>query len=470
MNCETCQHHLTDLLWHSKALPSEAQIHLESCAECKSFQADLQAILQGLQWSEQKTEQWTEGKEAEVPVQLKARVMQQATRPLSCEQAQSLLLEPGEGLSSGALNRLNEHVQGCADCQAYRQDLERIKTALVHAAPAKMPPAELKDRIMGQIKRPSSSQRAWWGVGMAATVAAVLWVGSLLTPSATAKLAPSPSVVVGAGGAVVFANNNLNAPVVMLGPDGEVFRLSMDVTSVPYFTEAVAEGDRVYLLDTANQLLSVINVKTRALERTHSIHSGASGLSVQQGRIFVKCALSGYLTSIGKDGYITEIQLGDSSNIPREAFMDAVLAVQDRLLVTHHTSGKVFEVNPQTLKVTQTFKVGGEPVALNRYRQSVLILDHQGRLLELKNGKVQRSLKLPGHPDKMTVASNAVYLSDRKGEVMTIDLERWKVVQQKAFAHPMDLTTLPDGSLAVADLDGGIKMLNRNLEVQEEIL
>lgn len=466
MNCETCQHHLTDLLWHSKVLPTEAQIHLENCAECQSFQTDVQAILQGLQWTGQKTE----GQETEIPVHLKARVLQQATRALSCEQAQSLLLEPAAGLSSGALNRLNEHVQGCADCQVYQQDLAHIKAALVHAAPAKMPPAELKGRIMNQLKRPASSQRAWWGVGMAATVAAVLWVGSLLTPSATARLAPSPSVVVGAGGVVVFANNNLNAPVVMLGPDGEVFRLSMKVASVPYFTEAVAEGDRVYLLDTANQLLSVVNVKTRALERTHSIHAGASGLSVQQGRVFVKCALSGYLTSIGKDGYVTEIQLDNSSNIPREAFMDAVLTMRDNLLVTHHTSGKIFEVNPQTLKVTRALKVGGEPVALNRYLQGVLVLDHQGRLLELKNGKVQRELKLPGHPDKMTVANTSAYLSDRSGKVLTVDLEHWKVVHQKAFQHPMDVTALPDGTLAVADLSGGIKVLNQNLEVQEEFL
>ncbi|GGJ49631.1 zf-HC2 domain-containing protein [Deinococcus roseus] len=467
MKCEDAQLRIAELLSQGSPLHSDPEVlaHLDSCVDCNAYARDLEEVFLGLLVTEVQ----------EAPADLKSGLFARLHGGLSCEQAQTLVVERlTENLPAEDQSALQRHLDECPDCHDYAEDMDLVVTALPHSAPRTHPPAEMKSNLLSSAKKNAPEKRAlslqWWGVGLAATVAGVLWVGSLLTPSASARLAPDPSVVVSAGKNVVFANSTESkTPVVVLDEDGKATGIPVPTEQAPYFTEGVAEGDRVYLLDTANQQLTVINVQTRSVERTHKIHAGASGLSVRNGQIFVKCALSGFLTFIREDGYTTEIKLAPTQEIPREEFMDAILQQGNLLLVTHHTQGKIFLVNPATLQVQNTLNVEGEPVALSAYGSGVLVLDHAGRLLELQGNKVTRELALEGHPDKITVASGQAYLSDRSGWVSKVDLKSWKVVKKQQFGTPMDITSMPGGGLLLADAKKGINMLDSNLQMMEQI-
>ncbi|GEM48945.1 zf-HC2 domain-containing protein [Deinococcus cellulosilyticus] len=467
MKCEDAQLRISDLLSQGRAADSDPEVlaHLESCPECQIYAQDLSEVMMGLLHVEP----------VEAPSGLKDRIFSKLHGGLSCEQAQTLVVDRiTGGIETSDETALQQHLDECQGCQDYAQDMDLVVTALPHSAPDLRPPPDLKNQVLKQVRegssRKPSRQLQWWGLGLAATVTGVLWAGGLLSPSASAGLAPDPSVVVSAGETVVFANSSKDAaPIVILNQDGKATGLKLQMDEVPYFTEGVAAGPRVYLLDTANQHLIVVNLESRRVERTHKVHAGASGLSVRNGQIFVKCALSGFLTSIREDGFVTEIKLAATREIPREEFMDAVLQKDNLLLVTHHMRGKVFLVNPDTLQVHNTLDVGGEPVALSPYGDRVLVLDHAGRLLELTGNKITRELALEGHPDKMTIASGQAYLSDRSGQVSKVDLVQWKVVKTAQFGTPMDIETMPGGKLLLADARQGINMLDSNLQVMEQV-
>ena len=467
MKCEDAQLRIAELLSEGKPANSDPEVraHMASCPECTAYAQDLSEVMRGLLHTEP----------VEAPAGLKDQLFSKLQGGLSCEQSQTLIVERMTGgIAAEDDTALQKHLETCEDCQGYEQDMHLVVTALPHSAPGARPPAELKHQILNSARTSKPQKRMsslpMWGLGLAATVTGVLWVGSLLSPSASAHLAPDPSVVISAGSTLIFANSTLDAdPIVILDQEGKATRVKLKVDEVPYFTEGVSEGERVYLLDTANQQLVVINLQSRRVEQTHKVHAGASGLSVRHGQVYVKCALSGFLTSINKDGFVTEIKLAATQKIPKEEFMDAVLQQGNLLMVTHHMRGKVFLVNADTMQVQNTLDVGGEPVALAPHGDRILVLDHEGRLLELQGNKITRELALDGHPDKMTIASGQAYLSDRSGQVSKVDLGQWKVVQTATFGTPMDITSMAGGMLAVADAKQGIKMLNSNLQVMEQV-
>ncbi|THF68360.1 hypothetical protein E7T06_17020 [Deinococcus sp. Arct2-2] len=376
------------------------------------------------------------------------------------------------GIASEAeTERVRAHLQTCADCQREAAELRQVLGGVLQAAPELAPPAELRARVLNSAKasttvhRSDARQRpnlALWlptSLGLAAAVAAfVLW------PQ------PAPTradVVVSAGDSVVFASSKSSgAPLTIRSAGGQLRRVSMETPQPAWFTEAVYAQGRAYLLDAANNQLIVLNVAQGNIERRYPTPGGAAGLAVEGGRVFVKTAASGELLVFGgpNDSATTRRVLAKATPMPQAECMDAVLHVGNRLLATSHATGQVFVLSVDGGQVLDTYAVGGAPVGLAEWSGGVLVLDVQGRLLELaEDGQIKRTLKLKGNPDKFSVMDGQAYLTDRGGTVSVVDLATFRVARQRTFGTPMDIAALPGGHLALADATRGLLMLRPDL-------
>ncbi|ANE42960.1 zf-HC2 domain-containing protein [Deinococcus puniceus] len=376
------------------------------------------------------------------------------------------------GIASEAeTERVRAHLQTCADCQREAAELRQVLGGVLQAAPEVAPPAELRARVLNSARNsiqsinPAPRKRpnlALWlptSLGLAAAVAAfVLWPQPALLRA---------DVVVSAGDSVVFASSKSSgAPLVIRAPDGKLRRVSLETAQPAWFTEAVYAGGRAYLLDAANSQLIVLNVAQGQVERRFATPGGAAGLSVDAGRIFVKTAASGELLVFGgpNDADTTRRALAQAAPMPEAEYMDAVLHVGNRLLATSHSTGELFVLSGDGGQLLDTYAVGGAPVGLEQWAGGVLVLDVQGRLLELADdGQVRRTLKLKGNPDKFSVMDGKAYLTDRGGTVSVVDLQSFRVTRQRTFGTPMDIAALPDGHLALADATRGLLMLMPDL-------
>ncbi|MFB9993047.1 zf-HC2 domain-containing protein [Deinococcus oregonensis] len=377
--------------------------------------------------------------------------------------------------SEAETERVRAHLQTCADCQREAAELRQVLDGVLHAPPEVAPPAQLRDRVLQSarssraqsIPAPQSAPRkrprlALWlptGLGLAAAVAAfVLWPQSAPVRA---------DVVVSAGDSVVFASSTgTRAPLVIRSAGGQLRRVSMVTSQPAWFTEAVYAGGRAYLLDAANNQLIVLNVAQGKIERRYATRGGAAGLAVEDGRVFVKTASSGELLVFGdpNDAATTRRILAAAAPMPETDYMDAVLHVGNRLWATQHTTGQVFVLSGNGGQLLDTYAVGGAPVGLQQWAGGVLVLDVQGRLLELAaDGQVGRTLKLAGNPDKFSVMNGKAYLTDRGGTVSVVDLQSFRVTRQRTFGTPMDIAALPDGHLALADAKRGLLMLMPDL-------
>jgi hypothetical protein len=143
--------------------------------------------------------------------------------------------------------------------------------------------------------------------------------------------------------------------------------------------------------------------------------------------------------------------------------MDGVLLFGGQLFVTHHLSGEVCALDPDTLAVQRRLPLGGMPVALIPYEGDLLVLDVTGRLLRVSvTGEVRQRWAVPGHPDKFSVSGGAALLSDRAGTVTRVPL-RGGAVTQMPLKHPMDVLAMPGGAFAVAEGRRGLRVLDSDL-------
>ncbi|UQN07015.1 zf-HC2 domain-containing protein [Deinococcus sp. QL22] len=380
------------------------------------------------------------------------------------------------GIASEAeAERVQAHLQTCATCQREAAELRQVLGGVLQAAPEIAPPAELRARVLNSARSsnlqhhpiPQSAPRkrpnlALWlptSLGLAAAVAAfVLW------PQ------PAPTradVVVSAGDSVVFASSKSSgAPLTIRSAGGQLRRVNMETPQPAWFTEAVFAVGRAYLLDAANNQLIVLNVAQGKIERRFATPGGAAGLAVEDGRVFVKTASSGELLVFGgpNDAATTRRILAKAAPMPEAECMDAVLHVGNRLWATSHSTGQVFVLSADGGQLLDTYAVGGAPVGLEQWSGGVLVLDVQGRLLELaEDGQIRRTLKLKGNPDKFSVMDGKAYLTDRGGTVSVVDLQTFRVTRQRTFGTPMDIAALPDGHLALADATRGLLMLMPDL-------
>jgi hypothetical protein len=65
----------------------------------------------------------------------------------------------------------------------------------------------------------------------------------------------------------------------------------------------------------------------------------------------------------------------------------------------------------------------------------------------------------------MTVTHGMAFLSDRSGFITVVNLEQFKVISRKQFGNnARDVSPMPDGHVAVANGEGGVIVLNDQLE------
>lgn len=366
---------------------------------------------------------------------------------------------PPAPLPAGARERLLASAQACAQQAPAGPVGDSAQAPVTQTAPSpqRLP---VKSAAPGPAARRSRPLNIWLtaGLGAAAALAAfVLW------PAPRPNLAHA-DVVVAAGNMLVAARSETSKyPLVIRAASGRLQGVTLRQPLPAWYTEGVYAGGRVYLLDAANERLVVLNVARGKIERTYPVPGGAAGLAVKDGSVFVKSAASGELRIFkGESCFINK--LAKTTRMPQADYMDAVLPLPERILTTQHTTGQIFSLSPDGKRLLATYHVGGAPVGLAEWQGQVLVLDVQGRLLQLgPDGQIVRSLKLAGHPDKLSVMNGQAYLTDRGGRVSVVDLTAFRVSGERTFGKPMDITAMPDGHLALADAERGVMMLRPDL-------
>ncbi|QFP75615.1 hypothetical protein [Deinococcus sp. AJ005] len=395
-----------------------------------------------------------------------------------CEMVQQQL-EERVGLGQSLTPELRAHLEGCPECRAHLKLLLELEAALLEDVPPMQPPAHLKTQVLSAARqthtrtaaqaRPHASRR-WWPLMLgAAAVSGLLAFGALLTPSrGTAATLPDPAVVVAAADGLLVASNDGAGTLNLLRGDQVTASLRSSGAQPSWFTQGVRLGDRVYLADAANDRVLEVGTNPLKVVRSYPVPDGVAGLTASSGpdggRVYFKTVRG----SVGRLGDPqTQITVAREKGMPLADVMDGVLLSGGKLFITHHLSGEVCLLDPDTLNVVKRVVVGGAPVDLApEAGGTVLALDVQGRLLRLNaSGEVIRSWPLPGHPDKLGVNGSVALVTDRAGQLTRIDLVSGEV-QPMPLAHPMDVIALPDGTFAVAEGggEGGVRVLDETLK------
>ncbi|WP_407572451.1 hypothetical protein [Deinococcus altitudinis] len=416
--------------------------------------------------------------------------------------------------------QVQAHLDGCAECRNTWSMLTQLQHALLAeaATPEVAPPPALRAELLGRARavrtghisggadepeaaRPASPVRRpalfsrlallpRLALGGAAVAAALIAWSLLFSPPGLAYALPDPAVVVNTGGSsllLVASNGNLPASAGN-GPhlarltliSGERVSATLDVTAPnpAWFTEGVRVDDRVYLADAGNDRVLEIQVgkagtppgrqsaATRPLTLLHSfpVSGGVAGLSTGNGRVYFKSVRGqvGMLpvgTLAGRS-----VALAQEDQMSKEDVMDAVLLQEGTLYVTHHLRGELCLLDPRTLAVRRRVHLGGAPVALAALRGGLLVLDVKGRLLRLNSGgDIQQRWKLPGQPDKLVLNGERAVVTDRAGGVTELDLNSGAQTRV-TLHHPMDVTVLGGGMVAVAQGQMGVTLLGADLK------
>ncbi len=405
--------------------------------------------------------------------------------PVECRRCQDELDAVLIGIADAPTRQVVlAHLASCPDCARDAADLRQALGGLLHAPPPVPLPTGARERLLAsartrtaavptpsvqpqpslpprtarQRQRPRTAAWLTAGLGLTAALAAfLLW--PTITPSSH-----QADVVVGAGESLVLARSETSPyPLMIRSAGGQLRGVALKQARPAWYTEGVYQDGRAYLLDAANERLIVLNVADGRVERSYPTPGGAAGLAIKDGSVFVKSAASGELRIFkGENCFINK--LAAAAAMPQADYMDAVLPLDDRVWVTQHTTGQLFVLSANGEKVLATYQMGGAPVGLRIWQGSVVVLDVQGRLLELdQNGSVERVLRLTGHPDKLSIMDDEAYLTDRGGMVSVVNLKTFTVTGERKFGKPMDIAALADGHLALADAERGLIMLQPDL-------
>ena len=118
---------------------------------------------------------------------------------MNCGTIERLLLEQAAELTPRARRRVHEHVAECRHCQAYRDDLDRLRFAAAALLPATEPAPAVMRRIMNAAAARPAGRALWQpAVGwraLAAAAALVLLAG--LAALVATRPAPPPTQTAG---------------------------------------------------------------------------------------------------------------------------------------------------------------------------------------------------------------------------------------------------------------------------------
>lgn len=423
---------------------------------------------------------------------------------ITCAEVQEQLeqhIEQGMALTDQA----QQHLLRCQPCQQHFSLLKDLQLALLEDLPAVPPPPMLKHQILEvalkkaepqfntlneiqgaeiQDSKPSTTSKPpspfplnslsslktkrHWGSIALGTAAAVglLFLGGVLGPSnSIARTLPDPAVVVNMGQPFVVASNDRYGTISVI-QDGKVTSsIRSGGKNTAWFTEGIRLGDRVYLADAANDRILEVRAIPLNIMKVYPVPNGVAGLTASSdqngGQVFFKSARGTVGSLKGQ-----RINIAQEERMPLADVMDAVLLTKNSLFVTHHVSGEVCMLEPQSLDVQKRLKLGGSPVALAYVRNGVMVLDVKGRLLQLNlKGQVVRVWDIPGTPDKLSVNGEWAILTDRNGPITRIHLKSGEMHQTK-LTQPMDVVTMSDGRFAVAEGGNGFRVLDEQFNTK----
>jgi hypothetical protein len=398
-----------------------------------------------------------------------------SSAPDGCGEMQDALLRhvtAGEGLSAP----VRAHLRVCPACTAELALLREVELALLEDVPEVAPPAALRGQVLGRAAAPQTTSRLpasrapWlWLLGTAATLTGLLALGSLLGPSrGVAATLPDPAVVVATGAGVIVASNDARGTVTLVQDGRASATVRTGGRATPWFTEGVRLGDRVYLADAANDRVLELRSEPLELLRAVPVPDGVAGLTARSGPGGGRVYFKGARGAVGVLGG-RQVSVATAPGMPLADVMDGVVLSGGRLWVTHHLSGEVYVLDPETLEVRGRSVVGGAPVALAALPGGVLVLDLKGRLLRLDaDGQVADTWPLPGTPDKLTLNGPLALVSDRAGRVTGVNLDTGKVMPMTA-TRPMDIEALPDGTFMLAEGGRGVRVLGADLQTRDRL-
>lgn len=391
----------------------------------------------------------------------------------------------GEALSPAAL----AHLKTCAECREHLEFLRQLQLALLEGVPPVTPPAGVRQQVFRAARQAPAAapallvpttpvpimpvpaappRRTWWpfALGAAAAVTGLLvWGGVLLPSQGSAAVLPDPAVVVSTSDGLLVASND-QAGTLSAVQGGQVSgTLTTSGREKSWFTQGVRLGERVFLADAANNRVLEVSLNPLKILKVHPVPDGVAGLTASSGpdggRVYFKSVRGAVGVLDGK-----QVTVAQEKGMPLADVMDGVLLLNGQLWVTHHIKGLICVLDPASLKLLATYKVGGMPVELAAYRGGLLALDVTGRLLQLNvQGQVLGQWKLPGHPDKLGLNGDMVLVTDRSGQVTGIELPSGKL-KPLTLTHPMDVTPLPDGTFAVAEGGRGVRVLDMHLNTE----
>ncbi|WP_309570096.1 hypothetical protein [Deinococcus sp.] len=396
------------------------------------------------------------------------------THDRACQDVQEQLevqATTGAALSPAA----RAHLATCPACQAHHALLRDLDLALLEDMPHVAPPPSLRSQLLDAARRAplplAAPRRRWWpaALGAAAVISGVLALGTFLTPSRSVAAAlPDPAVVVSAGGPLVVASND-HAGTISVIRDGRVTAsVHTDGAQTAWFTEGVRLGGHVFLADAANDRVLEVQTDPLKIVRTYPVPDGVAGLTASSdasgGRVYFK-SVRGQVGTLGG----AHVTIATAPGMPLADVMDGVLLLNGTLYVTHHLTGELCLLDPDTLATRARVHLGGMPVALSPLPGGLLALDVTGHLLKLDlSGRVVQRWAVAGHPDKLGVNGDTAVLSDRGGTVTRVNLTSGQVTQV-TLTHPMDVVSLPDGTFAVAEGGRGLRVLDGQLQTTDTI-
>lgn len=368
------------------------------------------------------------------------------------------------------------HLRGCASCRADLQLLRDLQLALLEDVPAAAPPPALRGEVLAAAlaapthpdpARPAGAapRRRWWPAALSAAAmltGALTFTAFLNQSGGVAGVLPDPAVVVSTGPEMLVASNDRSGTLTVLRGDRVRASLTVGGRQTPWFTEGVRLGDRIFLADAANDRVLEVRAWPLQVLRQHRVPDGVAGLSAVSGPGGARVYFKGVRGEVGVLGG-PQVTLAHETGQPLADVMDGVLLFGGQLFVTHHLSGEVCALDPDTLAVQRRLPLGGMPVALAPYEGDLLVLDVTGRLLRVSTaGEIRQRWAVPGHPDKFSVSGGTALLSDRAGTVTRVPLGGGAVTQT-TMEHPMDVLALPGGAFAVAEGRRGLRVLDSDL-------
>jgi hypothetical protein len=304
-------------------------------------------------------------------------------------------------------------------------------------------------------------------LGTALAAVAVLFFGVWQAPTVNATTVaslPDGGVVYGNSGAV-----SRSVPVVLVRASGEKIPVRFRADKECNFTATVVGDGLVYLLDSANDTVFIVEASTGVLVDRWLVPANATSLDVVGETVVVRSKAVAVVFRRNQSGQksMVEARLSNQGTLhPEAAVIDG-----DKLYTTDQTTGVVQVLSSLTGQKLGELTAPEKPVSL-AVRDGLWVLDATGALyqLALPSGVVQLRVPLQGTPQRLRLTDQYAFVTDAEGYVSVVDLAKRTVSARKRLQNPvMSLSVMSDGHIALALEKRGIVVMDNKLEVLRTI-